>query len=65
MTRKELAKAIISCVDNARFIGDSESEIEQMVFDLLWSVKPRDIERFAGWGQPHQQSTVSECWTEK
>lgn len=62
MTRIELAKAIIICIDNARFIGDSESKIEQIVFDLLGSVEPKDLERFAKWGQPHQQSKSDECW---
>ncbi|PCH69413.1 MAG: hypothetical protein COC06_07660 [Bacteroidales bacterium] len=65
MTKTEFAKTLISMVDNFRFVGDSETEIQKSIMNMLGELKPKDRERFAQWGYPNQQSTPEDCWISK
>lgn len=49
-------------MDNFRLVGDSESEVHESIMDMLDALEPKDRERFAQWGYPHQQSTPENCW---
>jgi hypothetical protein len=62
MTKTEFAKTLISMVDNFRFVGDSETEIQEFIMNMLGELEPKDRDRFAQWGYPNQQSTPEECW---
>ena len=63
MTKSEFAKTLISMVDNFRFVGDSETEVQQSIMNMLGELEPKDRESFAQWGYTNQQSTVEECWS--
>lgn len=62
MTKKEFCKTIVETVDNMNFIGKDKEEQAEAVMDLISALAPKDIKRFAKWGQQNQQSTVEECW---
>lgn len=62
MTKKEFAKSILETVDNMDYVGTLEEERIWAIEALLSPLKPKDIKRFAKWGQPDQQSTPEKCW---
>lgn len=62
MTKENLAKNIIETVNNCNEAGEPAITLEGVIV-LLDTLEPRDRERFAKWGQPHEQSTEDECWS--
>jgi hypothetical protein len=62
MTKKILAKTIVEMIDNFRDVGDTETDVVAAVESLLDTLQPKEPKRFSKWGQPHEQSTVEECW---
>jgi hypothetical protein len=62
MTKENLAKQIIETVNNYNDAGEPTIALEGVIA-LLDTLEPRDKERFAKWGQPHEQSTEDECWS--
>lgn len=61
MTKTELAKNIIETVHN----NPDPAEAMAGVIAYLDLLTPKDMERFAQWGYPHQKSTPEECWEEQ
>lgn len=62
MTKSTLAQLVYEHVDNGQFMGLDKDEIIDGISSLLDALHPNDIERFAKWGYPAQQSTPEECW---
>lgn len=63
MTKFELCKEIVDVVDNMNYIGETDKDKQaEAVKTLISTLKPIDRKVFAKWGQPHQQTTIDECW---
>jgi hypothetical protein len=62
MTRKRLAEIILNTVNNSEMVGCTQGETILNIENILTVLKPIDLNQFAKWGQPHEQSTVEECW---
>lgn len=62
MTKREFAKSILETVDNMDFVGTEPEERIWAIEALLSPLKPKDIKRFAKWGNPEQQTTPEKCW---
>jgi len=62
MNKQRLASKIIKVIDNCRFVGDNQEQVQEAVEDVLSALVPRDIECFADWGAPEDKSTIDKCW---
>jgi len=63
VTKHEFCKQILQTVDNCRSIdGMSDNEIALAISGLISPLAPKDINEFAKWGHPSQQTTVDKCW---
>jgi hypothetical protein len=62
MTRKALAQLIYDTVDNGKFTGEKEKDLVNYISDILEVLEPKDIEKFANWGNAEQHSTPEKCW---
>jgi len=63
MTKHEFCKDIVELIDNMNYIGETDKSKQiEAVKALISPLKPKDLKRFAKWGQPHQQTTIDKCW---
>jgi hypothetical protein len=63
MTKKEFCKTIVDTIDNMNYIGETDKDKQtEAVMALISPLKPKDLKRFAKWGQPEQQTTPEKCW---
>ena len=63
MNKIEFCKQILQTVDNCRLIdGMSDDDVAKNIGYLMSPLAPKDMDRFAEWGQLSQQTTVDKCW---
>lgn len=72
MTKRDLAEQILQYVENSvELISecddclatfDDRNDVLDGIISLIDTLQPRDIEQFAKWGYPEQQSTAETCW---
>ena len=58
MTKLELAHQIVESLRNK---SSDETEI-QIILSYLDILQPLNMEQFAKWGFPEQQTTIEKCW---
>jgi hypothetical protein len=62
MTKRDLAKKIISGVENSMFLNMDQNETLDVILAALSTLAPIDRKKFAAWGTPDEQSTPEKCW---
>ena len=63
MTKQEFCKQIVQTVRNCESLDLMDDEqIAKALEGLIAPLAPKDMKRFAEWGNPEHQTTIDKCW---